>query len=54
MAYYCQNQVFIEFEMQLTSGLNRTLMTKQQVEIKSQDSNNSTYCNWCMIKHGVP
>jgi hypothetical protein len=27
---------------------------RQQVEIKSPDSNNSTYSNWGIIKHGVP
>jgi hypothetical protein len=27
---------------------------RQQVEIKSPDSNNSTYSNWDIIKHGVP
>jgi hypothetical protein len=28
--------------------------SRQQVEIKSPDSNNSTYSNWDIIKHGVP
>jgi hypothetical protein len=27
---------------------------RQQVEIKSPDSNNNTYSNWGVIKHGVP
>jgi hypothetical protein len=27
---------------------------RQEVEIKSTDSNNSTYSNWGIIKHGVP
>jgi hypothetical protein len=46
MNYYCQNS-----GQWFKSYLHDR---KQHVQIKSPDSNNTTYSNWGVIKHGVP